>query len=128
MDEIGDLLAKLDQTQAETGALSEEERNLRVKLQEKKRELAKATIEGGTAIAKLSMQDILHLFRRDAEHEPQTSTTHMTLSKEPRVLAESNGSSRSNNHPTLNQPRRMIQSGGNKPPKRKEDIIYGRRW
>jgi len=97
-------------------------------LQEKKRELAKATIEGGTAIAKLSMQDILHLFRRDAEHEPQTSTTHMTLSKEPRVLAESNGSSRSNNHPTLNQPRRMIQSGGNKPPKRKEDIIYGRRW
>jgi hypothetical protein len=39
MDEIGDLLARLDQTQAETGALSEEERNLRVKLQEKKREL-----------------------------------------------------------------------------------------
>jgi len=38
-DEIGELLAKLDQNQAEVGALSEDERNLRVKLQEKKREL-----------------------------------------------------------------------------------------
>lgn len=38
-------------------------------LQEKKRELAKAAIEGGKAVGKLNMKDILQLFRRDAEHD-----------------------------------------------------------
>jgi hypothetical protein len=38
-------------------------------LQEAKRKLANAAIEGGKAIGKLSMKDILALFRRDAEHE-----------------------------------------------------------
>ena len=37
-------------------------------LQERKRELAQAAIEGGKAVGKLSMQDILSLFRHDAEH------------------------------------------------------------
>lgn len=36
-------------------------------LQEKKRELAKAAIEGGKAVAKLSMRDIMSLFGRDPE-------------------------------------------------------------
>ncbi|KAF2092005.1 hypothetical protein K490DRAFT_17018, partial [Saccharata proteae CBS 121410] len=38
-------------------------------LQEAKRKLANAAIEGGKAINKLSMKDIMNLFRRDAEHE-----------------------------------------------------------
>lgn len=42
-----------------------------IDLQERKRELAAAAIEGGKAVGKLSMQDILSLFRHDAEH-----TTH----------------------------------------------------
>lgn len=38
-------------------------------LQEAKRKLANAAIEGGKAIGKLSMKDIMALFRRDAEHD-----------------------------------------------------------
>lgn len=38
-----------------------------IELQEKKRELAKAAIEGGKAVAKLSMKDIMSLFGRNAE-------------------------------------------------------------
>jgi hypothetical protein len=49
-----------------TIANSVEERIL--ELQEKKRQLATAAIEGGKAVGKLNMQDILQLFRRDAEH------------------------------------------------------------
>ena len=45
---------------------SVEERIL--ELQERKRELAKAAIEGGTGVGKLSMKDILGLFRHDAEY------------------------------------------------------------
>ncbi|ERF75514.1 hypothetical protein EPUS_08328 [Endocarpon pusillum Z07020] len=37
-------------------------------LQDKKRQLADATIEGKTAAAKLTMEDMLKLFRHDAEH------------------------------------------------------------
>ena len=45
-------------------------------LQDKKRELAKAAIEGGAAdknagVSKLTMGDILKLFNRDAEHDPE---------------------------------------------------------
>lgn len=50
-----------------TVAMTVEERI--VALQEKKRELANAAIEGGKAVGKLSMQDILRLFRREAEHD-----------------------------------------------------------
>ncbi|KAF2449415.1 hypothetical protein P171DRAFT_427608 [Karstenula rhodostoma CBS 690.94] len=38
-------------------------------LQEAKRKLAQAAIEGGKAVGKLSMQDILALFKRDAEYD-----------------------------------------------------------
>lgn len=38
-------------------------------LQEAKRKLANAAIEGGKAIGKLTMKDIMALFRRDAEHD-----------------------------------------------------------
>jgi SNF2 family DNA or RNA helicase len=48
-----------------TIADSVEERILR--LQDAKRALANAALEGGKAVAKLSMKDILALFRHDAE-------------------------------------------------------------
>ncbi|KAF2001888.1 hypothetical protein P154DRAFT_618967 [Amniculicola lignicola CBS 123094] len=48
---------------------SVEERIL--ELQEAKRKLAQAAIEGGKAIGKLSMKDILALFKRDAEFDQQ---------------------------------------------------------
>lgn len=40
-----------------------------IALQEAKRKLAQAAIEGGKAVGKLSMQDILALFKRDAEYD-----------------------------------------------------------
>jgi hypothetical protein len=48
---------------------SVEERIL--ELQESKRRLANAAIEGGKAMGKLSMKDILNLFKRDAEYDHQ---------------------------------------------------------
>ncbi|EON68641.1 hypothetical protein W97_07899 [Coniosporium apollinis CBS 100218] len=48
-----------------TVAATVEERIL--ELQEAKRKLANAAIEGGKAIGKLSMKDIMNLFKRDAE-------------------------------------------------------------
>jgi SNF2 family DNA or RNA helicase len=50
-----------------TIAGSVEERILR--LQDAKRALANAALEGGKAVAKLSMQDIMALFRHDAEQQ-----------------------------------------------------------
>lgn len=47
---------------------SVEERIL--ELQEAKRKLANAAIEGGQAIGKLGMKEILALFKRDAEFDP----------------------------------------------------------
>lgn len=46
---------------------SVEERIL--ELQEAKRKLAAAALEGGKAMGKLSMQDMLALFKRDAEYD-----------------------------------------------------------
>ncbi|MCJ1309788.1 hypothetical protein MMC25_003449 [Agyrium rufum] len=50
-----------------TAANSVEERIL--ELQEKKRALASQAIEGKMAVSKLTMQDLLKLFRKDAEHD-----------------------------------------------------------
>ncbi|KAI9826611.1 MAG: hypothetical protein M1832_006207 [Thelocarpon impressellum] len=46
-------------------------------LQEKKRELANAAIEG-KAVGKLSMKDIMQLFRREAEHDKDSINTEAT--------------------------------------------------
>ena len=45
-----------------------------IALQESKRELAKAAIEGGKAVGKLNMQDILRLFGHDAERDTTYET------------------------------------------------------
>lgn len=42
-----------------------------MELQEAKRKLAEATLEGGKTMGKLTMQDMLALFKRDAEYDPK---------------------------------------------------------
>ena len=89
-------------------------------LQEKKRALAEAAIEG-KAVAKLSMQDILKLFRRDAEHDARHET-HPSLVVKTRVLpttaAPGVTEGRRATPPALDRGKGGI----------KEDAVYGRRW
>lgn len=65
-------------------------------LQDAKRKLANAAIEGGKAVAKLSMKDIMNLFRRDAEfdtrHEKEAELEHQGLFERMRVLESPKGS------------------------------------
>ncbi|KAF2485693.1 SNF2 family N-terminal domain-containing protein [Neohortaea acidophila] len=100
-----------------------------LELQKRKRELARAAIEGGAkaGVNKLSMQDILSLFGRDAEHG---SAHH----KEDRELWEKFGS----DHRLLDGPSSQGASGVARDPTRamkpgkerlfKEHDFFGRRW
>ena len=95
-----------------------------VELQERKRELANATIEGKQMAAKLTLQDMLKLFRHDAEHEHKVDGIGMKdgrglLDRDPghRTTSEYGEESRSSRESTA-----TIQ------PKRKEHDVYGRRW
>ncbi|KAH8725061.1 SNF2 family N-terminal domain-containing protein [Phaeosphaeriaceae sp. PMI808] len=99
---------------------SVEERIL--ELQEAKRKLANAAIEGGKAIGKLSMKDILALFRRDAEFEPGTvdEKDDQELYSITRVLE--NGVERGTDTTAPRPPRKAGSLGF-----RKDDSVYGRR-
>jgi SNF2 family DNA or RNA helicase len=95
-----------------------------VELQERKRELANATIEGKQMAAKLTLQDMLKLFRHDAEHEHTVDGIGMKdgrslLDRKPghRTDAAHSESDRSSRESTA-----AVQ------PKRKEHEVYGRRW
>lgn len=95
-----------------------------VELQERKRELANATIEGKQMAAKLTLQDMLKLFRHDAEHEHKVDgigrkDARSLLDWDPghRTDAEHSGSDMGGRDPT-----------GAVKLKRKEHDVYGRRW
>ncbi|RDW75060.1 DNA repair protein-1 [Coleophoma cylindrospora] len=96
-------------------------------LQEKKRELANQTIEGGAKnnAGKLGMKEILQLFRRDAEQTAPTSTANYDLGAKPQILKErtieSANSSRESSVRTTTPP--VGRKG-----QFKEDQVYGRRW
>ncbi|KAI9695210.1 MAG: hypothetical protein M1820_008846 [Bogoriella megaspora] len=102
-------------------------------LQEKKRELANAAIEGGKAVAKLSMKDIMNLFSHDAEHRPEHSSAddkNLGFGRTPGVL----GSARKE---VVKHDMDDIFSGGlrGKGPKKakgsndkSEHEVFGRRW
>ena len=95
-------------------------------LQEKKRALAKAAIGGdGKAAGKLSMKDILNLFKRDAEHDLRHAGD-AELGKTTRVLQNNVG----RDVDAVSGPsRRMappVMEKGKVP--MKEHAIYGRRW
>jgi hypothetical protein len=108
-----------------TVADSVEERIL--DLQEKKRELAKQTIEGGKqgGIGKLGMKEILSLFKRDAEHSHPVRPDQLNLHTKPRILKEMGVTSSTNDH-SISRERKAT------PPVRsgtaKENEVYGRRW
>ena len=100
-----------------------------LELQEKKRELANATIEG-KAVGKLSMKDILNLFKRDAEHTHHDDAG-VVLGEKTRVL----GAQSSSGVRGLEDRERMGKRAS--PPVRekqrlghtmKEDSVYSRRW
>ena len=93
-----------------------------VDLQDKKRLLAGAAIEGQAA-AKLSLQDMLKLFRHDAEHDDRHNMDyrHAGLGARTRVLSELEPS--------------LVETGTRKVPAvpekrgdRRDEGIYGRRW
>ncbi|KAF2036554.1 hypothetical protein EK21DRAFT_51881 [Setomelanomma holmii] len=99
---------------------SVEERIL--ELQEAKRKLANAAIEGGKAIGKLSMKDILALFRREAEYEPGgvDDVKDHEMYRQKRVLEDMADRSAETTAP---RPPRKAGSLGF----RKDDSVYGRR-
>ncbi|EKD15197.1 uncharacterized protein L3040_001566 [Drepanopeziza brunnea f. sp. 'multigermtubi'] len=100
-------------------------------LQEKKRELANQTIEGGKGGAgKLGMTEILQLFRRDAENTAPHFPTDRKydLGAKPRILKEfptvsSPGSSRD-----VTAAREKTSKARTSATASKEDAVYGRRW
>ncbi|KAF2262692.1 hypothetical protein CC78DRAFT_534566 [Lojkania enalia] len=106
---------------------SVEERIL--ELQEAKRRLAEAAIEGGKAIGKLSMKDILALFKRDAEfdHQHVDDGSDRTIFARTRVLespVKGAVGMLDRSERTDSQPRKKVGSLGFR---KVEDSIWGRR-
>ncbi|KAL9000717.1 MAG: hypothetical protein Q9169_000753 [Polycauliona sp. 2 TL-2023] len=116
-----------------------------LELQEKKRELAKQAIEvGGKAAAgKLSVKDIMNLFRRDAEHDHRWGHDDVGAGKENLItgtgtmkgglLAGRSGGP--NGGGVVSEERSMgmrsqpgVMERGGAALKKKDEGIYGRRW
>ncbi|KAK5946092.1 hypothetical protein PMZ80_000231 [Knufia obscura] len=100
-----------------------------LELQDKKRELAKATIEGqkGTGAGKLSMQEMLKLFKHDAERDAKLDMIGM---KDGRSLLDRDSQStavQTQQEYAKEEARRPDPRVG-KPAKRADDPVYGRRW
>lgn len=92
-------------------------------LQERKRQLADATIEGKTKAAKLTMEDMLKLFRHDAEHEHKVDGLGLDWGTKKRVLKE-NASSGSGS----DRERERGEGQGGSHRNKEEHAVYGRRW
>ncbi|KAL9132684.1 MAG: hypothetical protein Q9175_006138 [Cornicularia normoerica] len=100
-----------------------------LELQEKKRALANAAIGGdGKAVGKLSMKDILNLFKRDAEHDG-SHEVDASLGAKTRLLAAAGGSGSGPANEKGGESMRVtppvMEHRGNG---RKEDSVFGRRW
>jgi SNF2 family DNA or RNA helicase len=100
-------------------------------LQEKKRQLAAAAIEGGKAVGKLSMQDIMQLFRRDAEvgANDEDAAFAEKFGGDAKLLDGSgsgSGSRGGSRHGSSTPPERPVQKKG--VARRPEHSVYGRRW
>ena len=97
-------------------------------LQEKKRALANAAIEG-KAVGKLSMKDILNLFKRDAEHDARHDEEDPTLGSKTKVLVKPGGGFSGAADEAGKQSMRVTPPVMEKPRVGgKEDSVYGRRW
>lgn len=101
-----------------------------VALQDRKRELANATIEGKTGAGKLTMRDMMALFGRDAESRFTDNQSTLDFNQPTRLLNtgdETEPAPSSSQESTQSGPRsRGHQDQPNRP--RKEDSVYGRRW
>lgn len=119
-----------------------------IELQEKKRELAKAAIEGGKAVAKLTMKDIMSLFGHNPgavggresigstdDNKPWNRSTKVLAPEPTRSGASSStarrsGSSALKSSPRDSPPARNDRRGGYEKDNRRirnEDPVYGRR-
>lgn len=101
-----------------------------VALQDRKRELANATIEGKTGAGKLTMRDMMALFGRDAESRFTDNQSTLDFNQPTRLLNtgdETGPAPSSSQESTQSGPRsRGHQVQPNRP--RNEDSVYGRRW
>ncbi|KAI4231720.1 MAG: hypothetical protein L6R40_007641 [Gallowayella cf. fulva] len=105
-----------------------------LELQEKKRQLAKQAIEGGAkaAAGKLSLKDIMNLFRRDAEHEHDVGKEGLGMGMKGTLSGGGGGRSRLGegnedaNAGMRSKPPVMEKGGAG--PRRDEGSVYGRRW
>lgn len=98
-------------------------------LQEKKRQLAAAAIEGGKAVGKLSMQDILQLFRRDAEEVGGGDADDAAFAEKfggDAKLLDGSGGRAEGRQDSSTPPERPTQKKG--VARRPEHSVYGRRW
>lgn len=101
---------------------SVEERIL--ELQEAKRKLAAAALEGGKAMGKLTMQDMLALFKRDAEYDPQhvDDGSDHTIFARTRVLDDGRSPEEGGRSEAV-----VKRKAGSLGLKRVEDSVWGRR-
>lgn len=100
-----------------------------VALQDRKRELANATIEGKAGAGKLTMRDMMALFGRDAESRFTDTQSTLDFNQPTRLLsnAEENETVPLTSRASSSDPRsRGREFQPNMP--RNEDSVYGRRW
>jgi hypothetical protein len=93
-----------------------------LKLQETKRSLATAALEGGKSAAKLSMADVLALFRH-GNHGPDVIDSTPTLGGISSILGINSGTSQPQTERVVSRSR-PADSGQ----RREEHRLYGRRW
>ena len=96
-------------------------------LQEKKRALANAAIEG-KAVGKLSMKDILNLFKRDAEHDLRHEEDPTLGMKTPMLTGSASAVASDLRAVSSRVSPPVMQNGKKSVGHRVEDSIYGRRW
>ena len=104
-----------------------------LELQEKKRELADATIEGKMGAQKLTLQDMLNLFKHDAEHSHKVDGIGMGMKGGLLDKGEWTDAGASQSHYGYGagrdeRSRREGSAGSERKVKRPEDPTYGRRW
>jgi hypothetical protein len=101
-------------------------------LQERKRELANAALEGKTAAGKLTMRDMMALFGREAEARFEHERDAPDLSQKTRLLASKDETDAdSHGGDGWSMPSSQSSSQGRKQGPdsgRGEDSVYGRRW
>ncbi|EAW06622.1 putative SNF2 family helicase/ATPase [Aspergillus clavatus NRRL 1] len=106
-----------------------------LELQDRKRELANLTIEGKSAAGKLTMNDMMALFGRDAEARFSGDRGNIDITRSSGLLANEVNPSGSPHGGSSGGSRPWGQAGSqdrNRQPEKRaskaEDPVYGRRW